>query len=665
MDDFVKKMRDELNDEQFAAATHTVGPLVVTACAGSGKTHTLASRVRYLRHVDPDARILMISFTRNAANEMESRVNRDGGVQTADKKVCASTYHGFCYTLLSQYGKFANINVFNVIKPSAYKDYMKAAAGQHPDFYTSFSGRSYNGLAALYSNAINSMQSVTDVIRTNDDFEDFFGLDNLAEALKIDTDRLMRSDSNGNALTYDDLLSEADKLLDNPMIARKVASTYKYIMVDEYQDTNNLQESILLKLARFNQNIMVVGDASQSIYGFRAANVRIIQEFDKRFYGAKVLALPKTYRCTQEICDFANRVMKSCSWNYCNMVSAFNKHGKRPRLYIKRDAASEAMFVLEKIFKYLSDGYKMSDIGILSRSSLQTTMLEVELGKRNIPFNKYGGVKFLEHRCIVSVMSYLTLLVNPYDLPSIQNVLCVEQGIGDSTASKIAIAVNQTHAYELVECYKQSGLNAKQRASITKFCTFLNSLKLEQDFHKRFSMVAKYYTDTWRNTILNSNRKDKDDALDELRQGMLYINQLEAMSMDYDSVMDFINDVNVNALDGEDASCDKLTISTVHSAKGMEWKVVILMSCYEGGFPSHINPSEYGTSKDEEELRCFYVAITRASEELIMTMPENVFIRSKGFAANVHADPSHYLANAFGTYDIYREKRLNSYGTSI
>ena len=646
----VNHMRSELNAEQFTVATHITGPAVVMAGAGSGKTHTLVSRVKYLSAVDPYANILMITFTKKAANEMKERVEKGGFV--AGSHVLASTYHSFCHMLLMQYGKQIGISAFNVVKPQGFQEYIKAACSLKADFYKPIS-KMKNKLASIYSKSINAMVPIDMVIMEDEEFQDLVGLENLVVALKDDVDLLMRNDSNGCALTYDDLMYNINQLLDNPAIAEHIASTYKYIMVDEFQDTNNLQESILLKLGHYNNNIVVVGDISQSIYGFRAANVKNIQNFDTKLSGCKTITLPKNYRSTQEILDFANSVMhrNRCSWRYFDMKSALDKHGKKPVLVRLPNAETEADYVFGQIIKLHEDyGQPLSDIAVLSRGSVQTANLEMMLERHDYAYDKRGGKKFIEHPCVISVMSYLTLLVNPYDLPAIQNVLSVEAGVGDTTAGRIAIAINKDRAYMITECYKQPRLNKTQKPSIEKFCQFVTNLQQEEDFHKQFQMVAEYYVKTRYDAITQSRSSDTDKMLEELEAGKLYIQRLDEMSRDYDDVMDFVNDFNINATDSEEKDEDRLVISTVHSAKGLEWKFVFVMSCYEGGFPQRISPLEYGSEKDEEELRCFYVAITRAKSRLVLTMPDTAFSYVSGIGRMlVGTEPTHYIQSVGDT----------------
>ena len=654
-EDLLDDLKNELNHEQFSVATHTDGPAVVMAGAGSGKTHTLVSRVKYLCSVDPSAHILMITFTKKAAEEMQERVLRSGFA--ANDKILACTYHSFCHMLLMKYGRKFGLSSFNVVKPQGFQEYIKAACSLKADFYKPIS-KMKGKLANLYSKSINAMVPLKHLIMEDEQFKDLVGLETLVEALRDDVSELMKNDTNGSAVTYDDLMDLTNKLLDDDIMAAYIAGMYKYIMVDEFQDTNNLQESILLKLGRHNPNIVVVGDISQSIYGFRAANVKNIQNFDKHLDNCKVITLPKNYRSSQEILDFANSVMhrNRCSWRYFDMVSATDKHGALPKLAILRDAEAEAMFVFNQIVKlHESKGYPLSDIAILTRGSAQTANLEVLLDRYEIPYDKRGGKKFIEHPCIIAVMSYLTLLINPYDLPAIQTVLTVEEGVGDVTAGKIAIAINKDKVFDISECYNMPRLRKAQKASLMKFCDFFKRLRTEEDFQKQFQMVANYYVKTAADAILHSNMDDKDAAAEQLEAGKVYIQRLDEMSRKYNDVMDFVNDFNINATDSQDDAKDRLIVSTVHSAKGLEWKIVFLMSCYEGGFPQRIDVMDYGTEKDEEELRCFYVAITRAKNLLVMTMPATAYAYVSGIGRMlVNTSPSHYIQNAAKTsYRVY------------
>lgn len=644
-------LQKTLNPEQFQTAMIMDGPAVVMAGAGSGKTHTLVSRVAHLidSGVHP-SQILMLTFTNKAADEMKNRV-ADLLLGKMDGSITACTYHSFCNMLLKVYGKVIGLPTYQVASPPVYRTQIQLV--QYDKLlYESIETLQPRIIESIFSKSANMQTSIHDTIMYDDEYIEYCNIISILEALKCDVDAAMRRKS---YVTYDDMLLLTDKLLNVQPVAQKIATNYRYVMVDEFQDTNNLQESFLLKFAKYNQNIVVVGDVSQSIYGFRGANVKNIQQFHTKVSNCKEVVLHQNYRSTQEILDAANCIMKNHvkSCKYHNMVSGMNKHGQKPSIVNVFDSEREADYVFEMIQKFHANGIAYSDIAVLSRGSMQSMLVEARLSKYKIPFEKRGGKKFFEHTCIVSVMAYLRLTLIGNDEVSLHQVLMLHRGIGIKGARKIANIVSN-NIFTLSEYANKCRRDSLKREQINKLVNLLERLRAETDFHRQFVMCADFYREVCLDAIDKANKAEqtKENEREKLRNDLKLIQQLEEMSLSYKDIRSFLNEVVLKS-DGEadtNQNVDKMVVSTVHSAKGLEWKVVFILDCIEGSFPQRISRAEYGTEKDEEELHCFYVATTRAKEYLYFMRPMHRLISNRYKPTEL----THYLIRTSDVIDVIR-----------
>lgn len=649
-------MKKKLNENQFAVATHTTGPAVVMAGAGSGKTQTLVDRVAYLHEIDPFASILMVTFTKKAADEMHDRAL--ASVNIPENKFLACTFHSFCFELLQKYGKYMGIQKLNMCSPVEYTKYIKAALNDKP-IYDDLRKlvKEPKVIHSLYSKSINSMLPIDMLIQSEEEFASLCGQEDVLVKLQYDVDILMLKNTPNPYFTFDDLMAKALELLKDDKMCARIAMSHKYIMVDEFQDTNNLQEAILLRLAKYNMNIVVVGDVSQAIYQFRAANVKNIVEFPNKLPDCKRFALVYNYRSDEPIIRFANETMKHSIYEYHDM-----KLGKRynpelncyecrdgrmlPEFHVYANTDEEDEDVVSKMM-YLHDDMNVpySHMAVLSRTSAYTSGIETKLSHYQIDYDKRGGKKFLETRGVVAVLNYFQLMLNPFMFTAITNVTSIEHKVGDKTSTAIAKDVCLNHTYSFTDCCTKKGLQQLQKESLGSLCAFMKSLE-DKDFHTQFQMIANYYVKTVANTIELSTSKDKTDDYKALEADKKYIQRLDEISRKYDDALTFVTDMtmNANATDDELEDKDVPVVSTIHSAKGLQWEYVFIVGCYEGNMPYGVDFADYGTELDQESLNVWYVAITRAERGLIMSMPRVVEMRNKdGFVFYSEQEPTHYV----------------------
>lgn len=422
----------ELNPAQKEAVTNIYGPLLVIAGAGTGKTKTLVCRLAYLVSKGiPSEKILLLTFTRKAAREMIDRASTLLRIDV--KNIMGGTFHSLCNFMLRQYGTLIGYgpnftlldrsdmeDLFNLLKTSLR---LKEKKKPFPKKET---------LSALYSKSLNQGKGVEEIVAA--EYPQFL---ELTPEIKSLIDEYQNYKRKHQLMDYDDLLLNwAFILREFPEVRKEVSKRFQFIMVDEYQDTNTLQGEIIKYMAEEHQNVMVVGDDSQSIYGFRGANYKNIFEFPKLFRDTKIIKLEQNYRSNQPILDLANFIIKKSKIKYTKALYTLKKGGEPPILYRPKDEAEASEFVVDKILELREKGIKLSQMAVLFRSAFHSYDLEVELTKRGIPFVKYGGLKLLEAAHVKDLLSFLKILLNPQDYLSWNRILLLLEGIGPRTAEK-------------------------------------------------------------------------------------------------------------------------------------------------------------------------------------------------------------------------------------
>lgn len=627
----------ELNQAQLYAVTSIKGPVLVIAGAGSGKTRVIVYRVAFMLEngIDPDE-ILLLTFTRKAANEMLGRVQQLLGDNSA-QKVFGGTFHAFSNYILRKYANLLGIPVsFTIIDEEDSADTIDLIRSELRIEKTEKAFPRKNRIQEIISSARNRNLTVRDVIEN-----EFSGLIEFISHIELINKGYEKYKKISNIFDYDDLMEVLrDSLRDNTEFRRRLNKSFKYIMVDEYQDTNIVQKEISEYLAEGSENILVVGDDSQSIYSFRGANYENILRFPQKYPVCKVIKIEENYRSNQKILDFTNEIILNAKIGYKKRLYSRIAYEAIPQVRKLYDQESEAEYVVGKILEYREQGIALNQIAILVRAFWHARFIEVELNKRSIPYVAVGGLKFNERRHVKDVISYLRIIMNPYDAVAWHRVLKYLPGVGAVTARKI-----------IEKIISEKGLDIDTFEK-TKFAEGLNRLAGMLDKAKsntvsvpqKIEFIKEYYS-----PFLREREYDFQIRL-------LDINVLIDLSAKYQSLEKFLTDFaldppsrnfgtrTVPLIDeGEDKP---LTISTIHSAKGLEWYCVIIPHALDGLIPSvrSLNNIE----EIEEERRLFYVACSRAKQELLISMPSfvagyNAFLSYPSrFLAEISKDKFHY-----------------------
>jgi len=607
--------RDALNKPQYEAVTHLSGPLLVVAGAGSGKTRTLVYRVAWLleQGIQP-TNILLLTFTRRASQEMLWRASLL--LDESCQDVTGGTFHAVANLLLRRYGyhlgyapNFTIIDrsdaegIINILKSSL------SLAGAGKRFPTK------RVIINIISKAINRSMELDSLL-----LDEYSHLEEFLNDIIVLKDHYQKFKFEHGLMDYDDLLVNLKTLLqDYKSVRQEVSKRFQYIMVDEYQDTNAIQADIVRLMACTHDNVMAVGDDSQSIYSFRGADFRNIMDFPRIFPNARVIKLEENYRSTQPILSMTNAIIEQADEKYTKTLFTRVDGGRKPELYNAANAGEEAGFIVRKIKELQKEGLALKDIAVLFRSGFHSYKLEIELAASSIPFEKRGGLKLTESAHIKDILSYFRVLVNEKDFLSWNRILLLIEKIGPKTAQKIldSLRLSDEPLTALSEYPAAPGWK-ERLAELTTLLKALQEPGLTPA--EQFELVDEYYRPIFERVYYDDYPKRSRD-----------IEQLKIILGGYDSLASFVDDT---ALDPPETTLvsdatDKLVLSTVHSAKGLEWNTVFVISLAEGKFPvSQVLPGEQW----EEERRLLYVAATRAKKNLYMTYPREVMSVDRQFS---------------------------------
>ncbi len=602
----------ELNQRQLIAVTYTEKPLLVIAGAGSGKTRVITYKVSYLieEGLEP-GQILILTFTKKAASEMINRVQQ----LLADKKsgsVLGGTFHRFSNSALRQYGKMIDVsNNFNIIDPADAEDIIDLLKTELK-ISGKKKGRAFPKKAtvqSIISKSVNlewDLQSVMEKFYPEYlDFVDEVGvLNNAFKAYK----------KASNIMDYDDLMTVLrDKLRDNEPFRNKLQESIKYILVDEFQDTNNIQREIVELLAGKEGRLTVVGDDSQSIYAFRGSNFENILRFPQSYPDCGVVKLEENYRSHQKILDFANDVIDCAKIGFKKHLFSRRDNGNKPVLRRFPDPLEEAEYIVDKILEIRDRGLEYSDFAVLSRASWHTNYVQAELMKRNIPYIVVGGIKFVERRHIKDIMSFMKIVHNPLDAVAWHRLLKLIDGIGNVRAKEIVDEIHRNHGHIRFKAFERKKYYSELKSLENVFKKVLNDRlpvpRAIEAFVEFYKPILKKLEDDYESRI-------KDIEVFEVICGKY--NDFEKFLTDFtlEPPSNSYQNNNKPLIEPDDKP---MVVSTVHSAKGLEWHTVFIPFAIDGLFPSvkSINNLE----EIEEERRLFYVACTRAEENLFITMP--------------------------------------------
>lgn len=634
---------EKLNKFQYEAVMHDKGPALLLAGAGTGKTRTLIYRVAHLIEsgVSPES-ILLLTFTNKAANEMKERAEK---MLKEKCGITACTYHSFCVKMLRFYGKMAGISPdFTIISGPDEADIIDIIKSEL-NFQKLKNMPSASVFASMLSTCVNKRLTLEELLKE----QKYWRFRQNERKLLLLREETKKYKEEHNLFNYDDILLKFDQMLtDYSNIARRIEDTYRYIMVDEYQDTNTLQDSIIRKIRTKNTNLMVVGDDMQSIYKFRGADVQNILSFPKRYTDCKVIYLTENYRSSQEILNLANHVMTNATEGYQKNLRAQFSSQELPKVYSVNDTKTEAEFVLNRIKAKHAEGIPYNDICVLYRNSFQSYELEVLLNKAGLDFEKYGGIRFLDRAHIKDVLAFLRIYTNPSDELAWFRILQLHIGIGKVYARNISRkCLEYGPEYLIDDCHKRK----KYGVHIRKLYDEIQSWE-GKEFLEILKSSCAYYVKTLKNTIRNKkvdSESDREESLQDLERNKEDITILQEMAKDYDSALAFLDATTLDATKSKGNEEDKLVLSTIHSVKGLEYDTVILLDCIDEILPS----ARYiGSPEDNEDVRCMYVAVTRAKNTLYMIVPKIALKYGKA----IPGDLSRYIEGRDDLYDAYEIK---------
>jgi len=601
-----------LNAEQRAAVMHGDGPLLIVAGAGTGKTRTLVHRVAALieRGVAAE-RILLLTFTRRASEEMLSRVERLTGQQ--GRRVQGGTFHATAHQTLRQVGQHAGIGEgFTILDQADSEDLMQLARAALGLGARERRFAKKETLQALYSRHINTDRTVEALLRAG--YPQY--LEDLADIARVFAEYVERKAAR-NLVDYDDLLLFWAAMLESDALGDRIRAKYDHVLVDEYQDTNVLQSRIIRGLASTHHNVTVVGDDAQSIYAFRGATVRNILDFPEQFPGVTVITLDRNYRSTQPILNTANAVLAQATEGFKKQLRSIDdRPGELPWLIPTRDEQAQTMFTCDRLLELVeTDGLRLDQIAVLVRAGYMSADLEIELGARRIPFEKWGGIKFLEAAHVKDMLAFLRVAENPRDEVSWFRLLQLLPGIGEISARR-AIAALEAASWR-VEGLQAWSPPPRAQATHAALGTLMQRLAASSgaDPASDIALVRGVYDEMLRQRF--------DDA--EVRLNDLV--QLQHIASGYPNRGAFLSALALeppsatsDLAQGRDTDDDDaLVISTIHSAKGKEWEAVFVIWAADGWIPS--SRATKDLLQVDEERRLFYVALTRAKRHLHVSYP--------------------------------------------
>jgi DNA helicase-2/ATP-dependent DNA helicase PcrA len=608
----------ELNLEQLDVVLHGDGPCLVLAGAGSGKTRTITYRVAYLlsQGVHPE-NILLVTFTNKASREMIERV--EAIAMGGGKLPWAGTFHHIAYRILKKYGGLLGYtSTFTILDSGDSLDILKLCLKGEGINRTEKRFPSPKVLQSIISYARNAETTIADVL----DLKHPNWLD-IADTITRIAEDYRKRKLEANAMDFDDLLVNLYLLLlKEPAVKQKFANQFQYVLVDEYQDTNKIQASIINQFASVHKNVLVVGDDAQSIYSFRAADIQNILGFNEHYPGSKIFRLETNYRSTPDILNVANEVIANNTRQHQKTLKSLKDAFMRPEVHAFADDREEAEFIAENILELRDEGMALKHIAVLFRAAFHSQALEMELMKRDIPYDYRGGVRFFERGHIKDVLAYLRIVANKDDIVAWSRILNMQVGLGPATVEKIVMkvrALSRTEETSQAERIDLSGIGASlsARAQIG----WGDFLSIWQDVITSDQSVSGLIRSVAESTYAEYLENEYPDYRERLQD----IEQLATFAETSQDLSTFLAEATMQEsfqsaqARGADVDQEKIVLSTIHQAKGLEWEAVFLLGLASGKFPHDRSLRE--TNGLEEERRLFYVAVTRAKKYLYMTYP--------------------------------------------
>lgn len=600
-----KKM---LNPSQRDAVVTIDGPLLVVAGAGTGKTRVIEYRCLYMieEGIAPE-NILLLTFTRKAAREMLGRASMH---EMKCRKIEGGTFHSFAYRIIKKYkntlGLGDNISFIDETDSADALHLLSARLG-YLDEKTRFPKK--DTLRAVLSMSLNRNQSIREVL-----VQDYPQFVSLAPQLEELRKRYSEYKINRNLIDYDDMLIYLKFLLEDPLVQKKVSSLFKYIMVDEFQDTNKIQADIVYLLAKDHHNCMAVGDDTQSIYSFRGAYYKNMFDFPVRFPDTKIIKLEYNYRSIQPILDVANAIVEGERQKYTKVLFTTCAGDEKPTLSFFKDTFCEAEWVANKIKEYRDEGLSLGSVGVLYRSNFLSLPVQLALSKLNIPFTVYGGIKFTETAHIKDVVSFLKVHHNPKDELALGRILMLLDGIGPRTAEKIKDIISTGTKEGVAHVLKNIVKNQMVQKEVMRVVELLHALKEVPEIQKKIKKIIQFYT-----PILKKKFDDYQFRQDDLKAFMEIASSYTLLEQ---FLVDFVAieppERSVVDMEGKKEDERPVVLSTIHSAKGLEWDTVFVIALMDGCLP--VSYALDNEESIEEERRLLYVAVTRAKKHLHLSM---------------------------------------------
>ena len=622
-----------LNDKQYEAVTNTEGPCLVIAGAGSGKTKVLTHKIAYLmqeKRVLP-WNILAITFTNKAANEMKERIEMLVG--EAAKEMWVGTFHSICVRILRKFiDRIGFDSSFIIFDTTDQRTMVKQILKELEYDEKIFSDRS---VISEISNAKNEMLEPEEyLVRAQGEFRK----EKIAEVYKIYQRKLKEN----NAIDFDDIINYTIKILmENEDVLQYYSDKFKYILVDEYQDTNKSQFTLVTMLASKHGNITAVGDNDQGIYSFRGADISNILNFEKDFPGTKIIKLEQNYRCTGNILNVANAVIKNNEVKYDKKLWTENEKGELPKVFTADNEYDEGRYIVEQI-EHLrrEEQLKYSDFAVLYRMNTQSRAIEEILRREAIPYKIIGGLKFYERKEIKDTISYLRLIQNPSDNLSLNRIINEpKRGIGKTSLDNIASIAEQanTSMYEIIKNAEQYGLN-RVYSNSREFVNFIENIRAQKDEMSISELIKKILKDSgYMAALENEKTQEAENRIANLEEFLNVAIEFEEESAE-NGLSDFLEGITLSSdLDNMEETEESVTLMTLHSAKGLEFPVVFLVGMEEGVFPGYKSIVEQ--KELEEERRLCYVGVTRAKEKLYLTNSK----QRTTFGSTTHNPPSRFL----------------------
>ena len=609
----MENLIDSLNDKQKEAVLATEGPCLVIAGAGSGKTKVLTHKIAYLmaeKYIKP-WNILAITFTNKAANEMKERVQKLVGDAANDMWI--GTFHSICVRMLRKFiDRIGFDTSFIIFDTSDQKTVVKECLKE-----LKIDDKLFSDKSVMYeiSNAKNDMLEPVEYATK---YAGDYRRETIAKIYALYQDKLKEN----NAIDFDDIINFTIKILkNNDDVLDMYSDKFQYVLVDEYQDTNKAQFTLVTLLASKHGNITVVGDNDQGIYSFRGADITNILNFEKDFPGTKIIKLEQNYRCTGNILKAANAVIKHNTVKYDKKLWTENDEGNKPCIYSGDDEYDEASYIVRQINHLKTEEYyKYSDFAILYRMNSQSRAIEDILRRENIPYKIIGGLKFYERKEIKDIVAYLRLIFNSADNLSLKRIINEpKRGVGKTSLDAVQETAdkNGISMYEVIKRAAEFGLN-RVYTNTREFVEQMEYLKAKKDEMKISDLIKETLNKTGYTKALElENTIEAQSRIQNLDEFLTVAIEFEDEFAD-NGLAEFLEGITLTTdLDNADTSEDSVTLMTLHSAKGLEFPVVFLVGMEEGIFPGF---QSIGEEKElEEERRLFYVGITRAKEYLKLT----------------------------------------------